>query len=540
MKYKFSDLVDIIKIQDLLESLSSVTGLSFGLHDTDGNLLLAVGWNEVCSNFYRINDETKLLCKQSDDYLINHLSYSVPYIFHRCKNGFLDAAAPILIDKEHLATIFHGQFLFEVQDLKLVLHHVKRYGFAEQEYIQALNKVPIYSKQKLDNVMHLIRQLAEMIGEMGLAQLQLIEAKSKALEESEKRLQAIINNAPNVAIQCYDEFGKLLFANKASEKLFGYSNSEAIGKGLDQLFFNQEVINKFLEVSKKIQETDMPHETIEWNFKDRVGIEKSMYSILLPVDLHEGKKEFIAMVIDITEKKRLEQEMYRIDQLNLVGQMAAGLAHEIRNPMTTVRGYLQLLQSRKELLIYRSQFDLMLDEIDRCNSIITEFLALSKTKLTATEMHSMNDIIAKLFPLIQADAFTKNMDILFEPGNIQPILLNPKEISQLILNLCRNGLEAMQVGGRLTLKTFEDASDLILSVKDEGIGIPTEYITMIGKPFFSTKDSGTGLGLAVCYNIATRHNAKIDINTSSKGSSFVVRFRRMTEQTQSGVFKGMQ
>ena len=277
MKYKFSDLVDIIKIQDLLESLSSVTGLSFGLHDTDGNLLLAVGWNEVCSNFYRINDETKLLCKQSDDYLINHLSYSVPYIFHRCKNGFLDAAAPILIGNEHLATIFHGQFLFEVQDLKLVLHHVKRYGFAEQEYIQALNKVPIYSKQKLDNVMHLIRQLAEMIGEMGLAQLQLIEAKSKALEESEKRLQAIINNAPNVAIQCYDEFGKLLFANKASEKLFGYSNSEAIGKGLDQLFFNQEVINKFLEVSKKIQETDMPHETIEWNFKDRVGIEKSRY-----------------------------------------------------------------------------------------------------------------------------------------------------------------------------------------------------------------------------------------------------------------------
>lgn len=526
MQYKFSDLVDIIKIRDLLESLFLVTGLCFGLHDKDGNLLLAVGWNEVCLNFYRVNNETKLLCKQSDEYLINHLSSSEPYIVHKCKNGFLDAAAPIMIGEEHLATIFHGQFLFEVQDLRQVLQHAKRYGFAEQEYIKALNKVPIYTKQKLDNVMHLIRQLAEMIGEMGLTQLQLIESKGKALEESEKRLQTIINNAPNVAIQCYDELGKLLFANKASERLFGYSNSEAIGKGLDQLFLNQNIFDKFLEVSKTILETDMPQETIEWNFKDGAGIEKSMYSILLPVDLHGGKKEFIAMVIDITEKKRLEQEMYRLDQLNLVGQMAAGLAHEIRNPMTTVRGYLQLLQTRKELQAYKSQFELMLDEIDRTNSIITEFLALSKTKLAVTELLNLNDIIVKLFPLIQADAFTKNMDILFEPGKIPPIPLNPKEISQLILNLCRNGLEAMRVGGRLTLKTFEDGSDLILSVEDEGIGIPSENIAMIGKPFFSTKDCGTGLGLAVCYNIATRHNAIIDINTSLNGTTFIIRFKK--------------
>ena len=104
--------------------------------------------------------------------------------------------------------------------------------------------------------------------------------------------------------------------------------------------------------------------------------------------------------------------------------------------------------------------------------------------------------------------------------------MNPKEISQLILNLCRNGLEAMSVGGRLTIKTFDDASDLILSVEDEGIGIAPENISMIGKPFFSTKDCGTGLGLAVCYNIATRHNAIIDINTSSNGTSFVIRFKK--------------
>jgi len=109
MKYQFTDLVDINKIKDHLESLFLATGLCIGLHDKDGNLLLAVGWNDICSNFYRVNNETKLLCKQSDEYLINHLSSSKPYLVHQCKNGFLDAAAPIMIGEEHLATIFHGQ-----------------------------------------------------------------------------------------------------------------------------------------------------------------------------------------------------------------------------------------------------------------------------------------------------------------------------------------------------------------------------------------------------------------------------------------------
>jgi signal transduction histidine kinase len=217
-------------------------------------------------------------------------------------------------------------------------------------------------------------------------------------------------------------------------------------------------------------------------------------------------------------------ECFRFDQLNIIGQMAAGIAHEIRNPMTTVRGYLQLLQNRFELQAFKGQFKLMIEEIDSANSIITEFLALAKTKPAKTEACNLNELISKLFPLIQADAFTHNMHIIFEPGEIPSIYLNKQEIHQLILNLCRNGLEAMQAYGCLSLRTFQDGQNVVLSIKDEGTGITIENLKMLGKPFFTTKDNGTGLGLATSYNIAARHNAKIDIDTGPRGTTFFIRF----------------
>jgi signal transduction histidine kinase len=230
---------------------------------------------------------------------------------------------------------------------------------------------------------------------------------------------------------------------------------------------------------------------------------------------------------DISERKDAEvfqQEIHRLDQLKTIGQMAAGIGHEIRNPMTTIRGYLQLLQEEDNLKPFQNKFELMIDEIDRANSIISDFLSLAQTKPSETKLCNLNDIITKIYPLIQADSFTKNMEIIFEPGDIPLVPLNIKEIHQLILNLCRNGLEAMKEGGCLMLRTFKDGQNVVLSVKDEGTGIPVENLDKLGKPFFSTKDNGTGLGLASCFNIATRHNALIDVDTSTDGTTFFIRF----------------
>lgn len=129
-----------------------------------------------------------------------------------------------------------------------------------------------------------------------------------------------------------------------------------------------------------------------------------------------------------------------------------------------------------------------------------------------------------LFPLIYADAMQSGMFIQIEMGDIPDLLLDEKEIRQLILNLVRNGLEAMQPGGKITIETMKEDQNVVLKVRDEGKGIEQDVLEKLGTPFYTTKDSGTGLGLAVCYSIATRHNAAIRIETSPAGTTLYVTF----------------
>lgn len=227
---------------------------------------------------------------------------------------------------------------------------------------------------------------------------------------------------------------------------------------------------------------------------------------------------------DISELKRMQLEMDRLDRLNLIGQMAAGISHEIRNPMTTVRGYLQLLGAKPQHDAQKSIFDLMISELDRANSIIAEFLSLAKIKHNELQLQNLNDILGHLYPLLEADTFTQNKQIEYIPGDIPDLELNNKEISQLILNLARNGLEAMKVGGCLTITTYLDDDKVVLTIEDEGCGIPSENLDKLGTPFFTTKENGTGLGMATSFKIAESHKAKIDIDTSSRGTKFFISF----------------
>ncbi|WP_286229899.1 GAF domain-containing protein [Neobacillus mesonae] len=229
---------------------------------------------------------------------------------------------------------------------------------------------------------------------------------------------------------------------------------------------------------------------------------------------------------NVTEKKKYAKELKRLSSLELIGQMAAGISHEIRNPMTTVRGFLQFLKKDEK---YRNQdyyFDLMIEELDRANSIITEFLSMGNTRTSDLQMLDLNSIIRDTAPLIKIDASSQNKSIKIKTEEIPELLLNRNEIRQLLLNLCRNGLEAMDPEKVLTIRTYKDHDhSVVLAVEDQGEGIKPEIVEKLGTPFFTTKDNGTGLGLGVCYAIAARHHAQIDIQTESEGTTFSVRFK---------------
>lgn len=228
---------------------------------------------------------------------------------------------------------------------------------------------------------------------------------------------------------------------------------------------------------------------------------------------------------DMTEKRLLEEHLARLDRLNLIGETAASIGHEIRNPLTSVRGFLQLMAESKEGSVFKEYFDIIIEELDRTTFILSEFLLLAKDKAVNLHPYNLNSIVQAIYTLLQADAnrAEKTIELNLEPV---PILnLDQKEIRQLVCNLARNGLEAMESGGTLAISTRFVKGYVVLAIKDTGKGIAPEIQEKLGTPFVTNKDGGTGLGLAVCYSIAARHHAQLSYETGPGGTTFFVKFK---------------
>lgn len=225
------------------------------------------------------------------------------------------------------------------------------------------------------------------------------------------------------------------------------------------------------------------------------------------------------------EQQNIEKKMARLDRLNLIGEMAASLGHEVRNPMTTVRGYLQLFQRNKDFTQYGDRFEIMIAELDRASEIITEFLSLAKDKLINVKLDNINRTIKIIYPLLQADALLVGKSLTIELGTIPDLFFDSNEIRQCILNLVRNSLDATDNEGIVIIRTYTDGEMVVLEVQDNGTGIPPEVYAKLGTPFVTTKSQGTGLGIPVCFRIAERHHAHIEVETSPQGTIFSIRFK---------------
>ncbi len=340
-------------------------------------------------------------------------------------------------------------------------------------------------------------------------------------EEQLRKLSSALEQSPSIAV-ITDTGGNIEYVNQKFTRVTGYLPVEVIGRNMFEEQYGQ-----FPEKHKEVLDT--VNSGKEWREellnKKKNGEYYWEHMSISPFRNIDGEiTHFIKMAEDVTERKSIDVEMARLDRLNLVGEMAAGIGHEIRNPMTTIKGFLQLLREKDKYIQDREYFDLMVDELDRANSIITEYLSLAKNKVVELKEQNLNAIIKNLFPLITADALITDKNAGKELGEIPDLFLDEKEMRQMILNLVRNGLEAMPPGGNLAVKTFTDGDEVIMAVRDQGKGIEPDVLEKIGTPFFTTKDNGTGLGLAVCYSIAARHNARIEIETSPKGTTFLVRF----------------
>lgn len=359
----------------------------------------------------------------------------------------------------------------------------------------------------------------------------MVELRTRELMMSNRELQREINEhkrtrehfrkvfavSPNLmSIRSMGD-GRIVDVNLSWTEVLGYDQHD-IASLNEQPLYKAETgcgVDGMLELQDKLH-------NLKVTFRTKNG---EVHHGLLSTELlnTRGQQLMLAAVTDVTNIINLQKEMGRLDRLNLVGEMAASIGHEIRNPMTAVRGFLQLLAG-EENVINKEYYELMISELDRANGIISVFLNLAGNKSVELCVCSVNAIVEAIYPLVSADALCCDKNLSLELGEVAPSLLDDNEIRQLIMNLCRNGLEAMPAGGTLFIKTWQENGEVILAIRDQGSGIDQDLMERIGTPFLTTKAEGTGLGLPVCFSIAHRHKARIDIQTGAAGTTISVIF----------------
>ncbi|KAF0196042.1 MAG: PAS domain S-box [Bacillota bacterium] len=344
----------------------------------------------------------------------------------------------------------------------------------------------------------------------------LTNANAQALQHREA-LDWFIECSP-LAIVAVDKYHNISYINKAMLNLATAKAQDVLGKPYANLLQMLDLAHDNSTLLHVLQGHNIHN--LRHTIKRRI-FDVSGYSIIHPMTGESVGT--IVMATDVTDKIHMESELARLDRLNLVGEMAASIAHEIRNPMTTVRGFLQILASKPELQTYRKFTDLMIEEIDRANGIITTYLSLSRTTVTMRPC-DIGTIIKRFAPVLNADALMRGMQIRYDVETTSPVNVNEAEIKQLLANLVKNALESMAPGRIVTIKLCEYNSAIRLEVADQGCGIAAELLPKLGTPFLTTKDNGTGLGLAVCYRIAERHGARLSVETSPAGSVFIIDF----------------
>jgi PAS domain S-box-containing protein len=348
---------------------------------------------------------------------------------------------------------------------------------------------------------------SRLTGNMLLMAEEKEKRTTQELLSTKEYLEAYFNNTTD-AIGVYDLEGKVLKANTSFEKMFNVDAKEIIGTRTDFLSFTaQSSLRVFLI---KL----MTKKQLSFDLLVTAQHEKPLDISITLTPVKNSGGETIALVFlmkDITDKKRTEEALMQSEKLSVIGELAAGVAHEIRNPVTVLKGFVQLFSQENS---NQEFYKIMDKELERINQITNEFMALAKPQAIKIKKQNLIDLIQEVYIFLESEAFIHQVE-METVNNEKYIWLDcePNQIKQVLINTIKNGIEAMPNGGKITIQTQSVDGFAHLSIKDEGVGIPPEMIDKIGQPFFTTKEQGTGLGLMVSMKIIENHDGLFTIQS---------------------------
>ncbi|MEY8748491.1 ATP-binding protein [Bacillales bacterium AN1005] len=374
--------------------------------------------------------------------------------------------------------------------------------------------------KRKDELGQLANRINAMIRNLGhyTNRLKQMYEENRAVKE---HLESIINQTAD-AIHITDLDGNVLRVNRAFEQLYGWRSREVEGRTL-KIIPPEAEEERREQHAQLIEGMSITSNETTWMKKDGTRVEVSVSTA--PVRDEEGEiTALISVSRDITSRNRMEELLRRSEKLTTVGQLAAGVAHEIRNPLTTLRGFLQLQQQTNKL--NHRHLDLMLSELERINLIVGEFLILAKPQAVHFQDRDIRFILGDVISLLDSQAHLHGVEFVLSASSDSAMVhCEENQLKQVFINLLKNGMEAMPNGGsiRIRLHHEEELNRVRIEIKDEGIGIPEEMMPKLGEPFFTNKESGTGLGLMVSQRIIQSHKGMMDIRSvMNKGTTVII------------------
>lgn len=342
------------------------------------------------------------------------------------------------------------------------------------------------------------------------------------LQKSRERFRKIVQNSiDTIGVICEE---KWTFINDSGVKMLEVdSYGEFIGQSIYQNIDRSNFRDIWNVVHAHQNGKKLP--TFEQEWTTMKG--HKLYTELVGIPTtYLGKQALQVIIRDITEKKQAEAVMLQSEKLSVAGQLAAGIAHEIRNPLTAIKGFFKLLE--REYDQRKEYFHIIESELSRIELILSELLLLAKPHQVRTQKVSLDSLLKDVTTLLETQAIMNN--VWFEmnlEADAPYVQCDDNQVKQVFINLLKNGIEAMSDGGKIFIETQDDGDEIVISISDQGQGIPDEIIARLGEPFFTTKTTGTGLGLMITFNIIKNHHGSVKVKSKEHvGTTFEVRFQR--------------
>ena len=361
-----------------------------------------------------------------------------------------------------------------------------------------------------------------------------LQAKQYDLDQLELLNRNIVQSI-NTGIITLDNLLKVTYVNRAAENISGFNYQEMEGREIGEIF---PAIIPFLRPKSppKNSRTTKPTRD-EFRFRRRDGATIHLgFSQSVLKDPHDREFGLILIFQDLTELRRMEEQVRRMDRLAVVGELAAGIAHEIKNPLASLSGSIQVLRDELHLEpVYRRLMDIVLREAERLNALVYEFLLFSKPAKAVEGSVDVNEVINDTLVVLQnSPEMTKTIEIRKTLTEDLRIRIDSQQLHQVIWNLMLNAVQEMKGGGTLSIATAvhsgTDGSEVEkrfarISISDTGPGIPPENQDKIFDPFFTSKETGTGLGLTIVHRIVENYHGKIFLRSDRQsGTTFVLHF----------------